>query len=356
MTSALFTPTTLGAIALKNRIVMAPLTRSRANPMGVPASFAATYYAQRASAGLIIAEATMVSAEGTGYPRTPGAFTPEQMASWRRIVEGVHQAGGRIVLQIMHVGRIANALNRGIAAATVAPSAIAAPAEMWTDQQQMQPHDSPRALETHEIARVVADFVTAAENAMAAGFDGVEIHSANGYLLQQFLSTNVNQRTDRYGGSIANRVRMPLEVVEAVTAKVPREKVGIRISPAHTFNAIEERDAPELYAHYIGELNRYGLAYLHVMRPFANQAAMDAVTMARGIYKGSVIAAGGYTGTTGAALIAAGGADAIAYGKDFIANPDLVERLRDGKPLSPPDQSTFYTPGEKGYTDYPRAA
>lgn len=356
MTADLFKPTTLGAIELKNRIVMAPLTRSRASATGVPATFAAAYYGQRAGAGLIVAEATMVSAEGTGYPRTPGLFNAEQAAAWRHIVGAVHAKGGRIVLQLMHVGRISNALNRGTTAVTVAPSAITAPGQMWTDQAQMQPHDLPRALETDEIARVAGDFATAASTAIEAGFDGVELHSANGYLLHQFLSTNVNQRTDRYGGSIENRVRMPLEVLEAILARVPADRVGIRISPGHTFNAIEEADMADLYAHYLTRLDGYGLAYLHVMRPFANQTADDPVTMARRHYRGAMIAAGGYTGETAAALIAAGGADAVAFGQAYIANPDLAERIRSGAPLATPDQSTFYTPGEKGYTDYPTAA
>lgn len=355
MTLSLFQPTRLGALELANRIVMAPLTRSRASALGVPAEIAATYYAQRASAGLIIAEATQVSFEGMGYSRTPGAHTPEQMAGWRRIVDAVHAKGGKMVLQIFHVGRIAHPLNRGVAADVVAPSAIAAPGKMWTDQQQMQPHATPRALATDEIARVAADFATAATNAIEAGFDGVELHSANGYLLHQFLSSNVNQRTDRYGGSIENRVRMPLEVLEAILARVPAQRVGVRVSPGHTFNAIEEADMADLYAHYLGRLAGYGLAYLHVMRPFANQASDDPVTMARRHYTGRMIAAGGYTGETAAALVAAGGAEAVAFGQAYIANPDLAERIRAGKALATPDQSTFYTPGEKGYTDYPTA-
>jgi N-ethylmaleimide reductase len=254
------------------------------------------------------------------------------------------------------VGRIANALNRGIAASTVSASAIQAPGQIWTDQQQMQTHDVPRALDTNEIARIADDFATAAKNAIDVGFDGVELHSANGYLLMQFLSSNVNRRTDRYGGSIENRARMPLEVLEAIVAKVPRERVGVRISPGHQFNGIEEAEMADLYAHYIGRLNGFDLAYLHVMRPFANKIADDTVGMARRAYKGKLIACGGYDGASGAALLQSGGADVIAFGSAFIANPDLVERIRTGKALSAPDQSTFYTPGEKGYTDYPAAA
>lgn len=355
-TEPLFAPLRLGALDLANRIVMAPLTRSRASTTGVPAAFAATYYAQRASAGLVITEATQVSHDAMGYCRTPGVHTAEQQAVWKTVIDRVHAKGGRIVVQLWHCGRIAASINRGAGGETVAPSALRAPGKMWTDQQGMIDHDLPRALETHEIAKVAADFASTAKAAIDLGFDGVELHSANGYLLHQFLSSNVNQRTDKYGGSIENRVRMPLEVLEAILAKVPRERVGIRVSPGHTFNGIEEADMAALYGHYLNRLDSFGLAYLHVMRPFANTIEADPVTMARGVYKGAIIACGGYTGATGAALVAAGGADAIAFGKDYISNPDLVERLKSGAALTPPHQATFYTPGEKGYTDYPLMA
>lgn len=354
--AALLAPVKFGAIDMKNRIVMAPLTRSRASSSGVPAPFAATYYGQRATAGLIVTEATQVSHDAMGYCRTPGVHTPEQRAAWKPVVDAVHAKGGKIAVQLWHVGRIASALNRGAGGETVAPSAVRAPGTMWTDQKGMVEHDLPRALDTAEIAKIAADFASAAAGAIELGFDAVEIHSANGYLLHQFLSSNVNQRTDRYGGSIENRVRMPLEVVEAVLAKVPAGKVGLRVSPGHQFNGIEEADMEPLYAHYLGRLAGYGLAYLHVMRPFANACAVDPVTMARGVYKGALLACGGYSGETGAALVASGGADAVAFGRDYISNPDLVARITSGAALTPPDQSTFYTPGEKGYTDYPVSA
>ena len=355
-TTPLFTPVKLGAVPLPNRIVMAPLTRSRADSRGVPAPFAAIYYAQRASAGLLITEATQVSFSGMGYARTPGLHTDAQIARWKEIVDRVHAKGGRIAVQLWHVGRIAHQANRGAAAETVAPSAIAAPGKIYVDGTGMLDHDAPRALETGEIASIAADFAASAERAIAIGFDAIEVHSANGYLLHQFLSSNVNRRTDRYGGSIENRVRMPLEVLEAILAKVPAAKVGVRVSPGHTFNGIEEADMDALYAHYLARLNDYGLAYLHVMRPFANKIETDPVTMARGVFKGPMIACGGYTGETGAALIASGGADAVAFGQAYIANPDLVKRLKDNAPLNSPDQATFYTPGETGYTDYPALA
>ncbi len=348
----LFAPAQLGQLAVKNRIVMAPLTRSRASPLGVPATFAATYYAQRATAGLIVAEMTQISFEGMGYARTPGIHTPEQVAAWSRITDAVHKAGGRIVLQLGHVGRIASTLNRGISADVVAPSAIPAPGQMWTDQSQMMPHDVPRVLTKADIARIVADYGNAAANAVQAGFDGVEFHSANGYLPHQFLSTNANQRTDRYGGSVENRMRMPLEALSAITAQIGAGRVGIRVSPGHTFNGIEEADAVALYTHYFTALDAFGLAYLHVMRPFMNTIDFDPVGLARGLFKGPIIAAGGFDGVAAVNLVAAEGADAVAFGKAYISNPDLVYRLQTGAALAVPDETTFYTPGERGYSDY----
>lgn len=350
--SALFTPTRLGAIELKNRIVLAPLTRSRASSQGVPADFAATYYAQRAQAGLLITEATQISFEGMGYPRTPGIHTPEQLEAWKRIVDTVHAVGGKIVVQLWHVGRIAHPANRGTRADVVAPSAIQAPGEMYTDAEGMQPHAVPRALGTEEIARVANDFAKAAVNAMEIGFDGIEFHSANGYLMHQFLAENTNRRTDRYGGSIENRVRAPLEFLDAILAKVPAGKVGIRISPAHAFNDIDEGNSKALYDHYITELSSRGLAYLHVMRPFANQIETDFVGFARSRYKGKLIACGGYDRNSASELIAGNGADAVAFGQLFIANPDLPLRFRVDAPLGEPQRDTFYSPGPAGYTDY----
>lgn len=348
----LFEPVSLGAITLRNRIVMAPLTRSRASNMGVPAPFAADYYAQRASAGLLITEASQISFEGMGYPRTAGIHEAAQLKVWRGVVDAVHARGSRIVVQLWHVGRIANRLNRGQDADVVAPSAIKAPGQIWTDQQGLQDHDMPRALETDEIARVALEFAAAARNAIDTGFDGVEIHSANGYLLHQFLSSNVNRRTDRYGGSIANRVRMPLQVLDAVVAEVGAERTGLRISPGHTFNDIAEDDMAELYAHYLGELEKRHLAYLHLMRPFANTIDQDLVALVRAHYRGKLMVCGGYDRDGAAAVVASGAADAVAFGRAFISNPDLVERMRAGAPLTEADQATFYTPGEKGYTDY----
>jgi N-ethylmaleimide reductase len=352
--SSLFTPVSLGSIELKNRIVMPPLTRSRATPDGVPSPHAAQYYSERAAgAGLVIAEATQVSFGAQGYCRTPGAHTPEQMARWTTIVDAVHAKGGKIVLQIWHCGRITTGLNRFKGGDAVGPSAVQAAGKMYTDQAGMQPHDTPRALTAAEIAAIVSDFADTAERAMTAGFDGVEIHSANGYLLHQFLSTNANARTDQYGGSIENRMRMPFEVIAAVVARIGADRTGVRISPGHTFNDIVEADTSALYGQYVPALSRLGLAYLHVMRPMANALDFDPVTMGRGLYIGKMIACGGYDSATGAALVAAGGADAVGFGVPFISNPDLPARFKLGVALSAPDQATYYTVGPKGYISYP---
>lgn len=355
-TAALFTPTSLGRIALKNRVVMAPLTRSRADTDGVPSEHAAKYYSDRASgAGLVISEATQVAFGAQGYCRTPGAHTPEQMGAWKKIVDAVHARGGKIVLQIWHCGRVTQHLNRKPGTEAIAPSAVQAGGAMWTDQQGMQPHDAPRALTPAEIAVITQEFVDTAGRAVDAGFDGVEVHSANGYLLHQFLSTNANRRTDQYGGSIENRVRMPLDVVKAVAARIGADRTGVRVSPGHGFNDLTEADVFPLYRHYLGELDKLGLAYLHVMRATHPQT-YDAATLARALFTGPLIVAGNYNGETGAALVAAGGADAVAFGRSFISNPDLVERLRSGAALAEPNQATFYTPGPEGYVDYPALA
>ncbi len=349
----LFEPVRLGAIDLANSVVMAPLTRSRASDMGVPADFAAAYYAQRAGAGLVITEATQVSFEGMGYVRTPGLHDAAQIAAWRGIVAAVHNAGGRIVAQLWHVGRIASALNRGVAADVVAPSAVRASGKIYTDKAGMQDHDLPRALGPEEIARIAREFAVAARNAIDIGFDGVELHSANGYLLHQFLSSNVNRRDDRYGGSIDNRMRMPLEVLDAIVAEIGADRTGIRVSPGHAFNDIVEDDVGEFYPRYFAEIDKRNLAYLHVMRPFANTTDVDLVAMANASYGGNLIVCGGYDRASAAAVLHAGQANAVAFGRMFISNPDLVERLRHNAPLAEPHQATFYTPGAKGYTDYP---
>lgn len=343
---------TIGEVTTANRVAMAPMTRSRAGAGGVPGAIAAEYYGQRASAGLIVTEGTGSSAMGMGYARTPGIFNGAQIAGWRAVTDTVHGKGGRIFLQLMHVGRISHSANRTIAEAPVAPSAIRAAGQMWTDAQGMQPFDIPRALETGEVAGVIEEFAQATRNALAAGFDGVELHAASGYLPMQFLSSGSNHRTDRYGGSVANRVRFVVEALEAMTAAAGlASKVGIKISPAMQFNDIQDDDPTETYSELARAIAPLGLAYLHVMRSPGLPGIVESL---RALYPGTLMAGAGFDFESGNQALAAGAADFIAFGRFYISNPDLVERFQAGAPLAEPDQGTFYTPGAKGYTDYPR--
>ncbi len=349
----LFTPVSFGKLQLNNRIVMAPLTRSRADDNGVPAEFAAEYYGQRADAGLIITEGTQISLEGKGYPRTPGIHTDAQVEAWRKIVDAVHERGAKFVSQLLHVGRIAAQLNRESPVDTVGPSPIKAGGEMYTDAKGMVEHDQPRAVTQEDIKRISKEYAAAAKNAIKAGFDGVEFHAANGYLPHQFISTNVNQRADEYGGSIENRLRAPLEWLDAVIDAVGADRVGVRISPSHKFNDIEEADTEVVYAAYLKELSKRNLAYLHVIRPFTHVAEIDTVSLARANYTGKILACGEFSQSEGEAFVAEGKADAIVFGRPFISNPDLITRFKTGAPLAEPNEDTFYSPGREGYTDYP---
>lgn len=352
----LFTPLTLGRISLANRIVMAPLTRNRAAmPGNVPQPINVTYYAQRASAGLIITEATPISAMAHGYPATPGIYTAEQIAGWKRVVEAVHAQGGKIVMQLWHVGRISHPSLLPDNALPVAPSAIKPAGQAFT-YQGLQDYVTPHALSLEEIAGVIEDYRTAAKNALEAGFDGVEVHGANGYLLDQFLRDGSNQRTDQYGGSIANRSRLLLEVVSAVCKVWGSERVGVRISPINPFNDMRDSHPQALFNQVAEELIPFRLAYLHVMEiGIGATEALPKFDFAelRRTYVGSYMANGGYDKARGNAVIASGQADCVAYGVPYIANPDLVERLKQDAALNTPDQSTFYGGGEAGYTDYP---
>lgn len=347
--NTLFDKLQIGNIELSNRIVYAPMTRSRADDEGVQPEFVAEYYGQRATAGLLITEATNVSAMAKGYVRTPGMYTEEQIESWRTVTDRVHAEGGKIFMQIFHTGRIA--LPDFLPAGTepVAPSAVAAEGQNYTDAG-MKEFVVPRELEIEEVKAIVGEFATAAGNAIKAGFDGVEIHGANGYLIQQFLSTNVNLRTDEYGGSIENRSRFLLEIVDAVAAEIGWERTGLRLSPGGEFNDIKEDYAEELYDYVIDELNKRKLAYLHIGTFDQNR---DWHPVIRPKYDGIYLAGVGFDKERGEKTLAEGGADAIVYGKLFLANPDLPERFRRNAPLNEWDDSTFYTPGEKGYTDYP---
>ncbi len=355
-----FDPIQLGALHLPHRVLMAPLTRCRAEPGNVPGPLAAEYYAQRALAGLIISEATSVSPRGFGYPNTPGIFTADQVAGWHRVTDGVHAAGGRIFLQLWHVGRISHPSYQPRQEIPVAPSAIRPKGKIFTGTA-MEDYVTPRALETGELPGIIAEYVHGARLALEAGFDGVEIHNANGYLLDQFLRDGTNQRTDRYGGSIQNRARLTLEVTEAVASVWGAERVGIRFSPGGVFNDMRDSNPLETFGYVLRELSSLPLAYAHITRVTAQDIAHGATDGVgpkelRSQFRGNIIAAGGFTLESGNQALAEGWADAIAYGVLFLANPDLPERFRRGAPLNTPDEATFYASGPKGYTDYPRLA
>ncbi len=356
---SLFDPIAIGALRLPNRIIMAPLTRNRANPADdAPHALNATYYAQRATAGLIVSEASQVSLQGKGYAFTPGIYSDAQVAGWKLVTDAVHAAGGRIVLQLWHVGRISHPSLQPDGALPVAPSALPFVSQVF-DGKAFVDCVVPRALEASELPAIVADFVRGAKNAMTAGFDGVEIHSANGYLLDQFLRDGANARTDSYGGSIANRVRFPLEVARAVAAEVGADRVGIRISPVTPFGDLADSTPHETFAHFVDELAKLRLAYLHVIEgSTGGDRAVPGVDYAdlRARFSGAYIVNNGYDRTLAIDAVATGRVDAVAFGRPFIANPDLVERLRDDAELSAPDQATFYGGAEKGYTDYPTRA
>ncbi len=359
-TDTLFQPLRAGALELPNRIVMAPLTRSRAGDGNVPTPLNAEYYVQRASAGLIVTEASQVSPLGQGYAWTPGIHSAAQVEGWKRVTDAVHARGGRIVLQLWHVGRISHPALHG--QTPVAPSAIRArnTTSFIVDAQgpRQAPTAEPRALTLAEIADVVADYAQAARNAKVAGFDGVEVHGANGYLLDQFLQSGSNVRTDAYGGSVARRARLLLEVVDAVADVWGRERVGVRLSPLGSFGDMHDDTPEETFGYAVAELDRRGLAYLHLIDP-AGTGAADADTAARMLahlrtrWRGALILAAGQTAASAAAAIEAGRAELVAFGRAFIANPDLPARIRRDAPLNEPDPSTFYGGGAEGYTDYP---
>ena len=344
----LFDPLRVGNIELDNRIVMAPMTRSRANDEGVQPSYAAEYYSQRASAGLIITEATNVSPMAKGYIRTPGIYTNEQSESWRNVTQSVHARGGKIFMQIFHTGRIALPDFLPGNTQPVAPSAVRAAGSNYTDDG-MKEFVTPFEITKDEIAQTIADFGSAAANVIAAGFDGVELHAASGYLVQQFLSTNVNLRTDEYGGSIENRTRFLFACLDAMERAAGTERVAVKFSPQIKFNDIEENDANAVYPYIFERLNDRRLAYVHV----SDVASAGWHGKLRRLYNGMYFANGGFTRESGAELLAQDGADAIVYGTKFLANPDLPERFRRGAPLNDPDRATYYSPGERGYTDYP---
>lgn len=352
----LFSSVQLGPHTLPNRIVMAPMTRNRAGAGNVPTQLNATYYAQRATAGLIVTECTQVSPQGVGYPATPGIHSPEQIAGWRLVTDAVHNAGGRIFLQLWHTGRISHPTLQPDGALPVAPCAIA-PTGNASTFTGSQPFVTPRALEIEEIPGVIEQFRQGAKNALAAGFDGVEIHGAFGYLIDQFLQDGTNQRTDIYGGSIENRVRFLLEVTEAVCGVWGANRVGIKLSPSNTYNDIHDSDPKALFSHAIAALNTFALGYLHLMEAspadIRHGGKPIPISDFRPLYSGTLIANGGYDRDKGDAAIASGNADLVSFGVLFLANPDLPERLRLNAPLNQADRNTFYGGDERGYTDYP---
>jgi N-ethylmaleimide reductase len=351
----LFEPFKLGPITLPNRLVMAPLTRNRAVAGMVPNPLAMEYYGQRASAGLLITEASQVSQQGQGYQDTPGIYSKEQVAGWRKVTNRVHERGGRIFIQIWHVGRISHNSLQPDNGAPVAPSAIRAKGKTFVGGT-FTDISEPRALALAEIPGIIETFRRGTANALAAGFDGVEIHGANGYLLDQFAKDGTNKRTDAYGGSIENRARLMLEVAKAVAAEAGSERTGIRISPVTPSNDVSDSDPQPLFDHIVDQLNAMKLVYLHVIEGATSgprdNAPFDYGSLRRR-FKAAYMANNGYDFELATRVLAAGEADLIAFGKLFISNPDLVERLKRGAPLNAPDKATFYGGGVKGYTDYP---
>jgi N-ethylmaleimide reductase len=354
----LFSPYLLGDIPLANRVVMAPMTRNRAAGGFVPGPLAADYYAQRASAGLIIAEAAQISQQGQGYQDTPGIYDADQVEGWRRVTGAVHEAGGRIFLQLWHVGRVSHAVLQPGGGPPVAPSAIRARAKTFVNNAFVDVSE-PRALEIGELPGILDDYRRAAANAVAAGFDGVEVHAANGYLLDQFAKDGANQRTDAYGGSIENRARLMLEAAEAVSREIGAGRTGVRISPVTPSNGVSTSDAQPLFEHIVEGLDALRLVYLHVVEG-ATGGPRDIAPFDYGAlrkrFKNAYIANNGFDLALAEAHLAADAADLIAFGRPFIANPDLVERLRTGAPLAALDQATLYGGGAEGYTTYPALA
>jgi len=351
----LFSPIQIGNYTLKNRIFMAPMTRCRSVQDNVPNDLMATYYAQRASAGLIISEATQISTQGIGYPCTPGIHTTKQVQGWKKVTQAVHDKEGKIFLQLWHVGRISHSAYHG-GALPVAPSAIKPSGEVYT-LEGMKEYETPRALTVEEIKEITKAYAQGAKNAIEAGFDGVEIHAANGYLLDQFLRDDTNVREDAYGGSIENRSRFLFDVIKAVTAEIGAEKTGVRLSPSGTFNDMTDSDPQKHFTYVCEKLNAFNLAYLHIIDALEGDIRHGAnvveLSILRDAYKGVLITNGAYNKERGDTVIENNEADAVAFGVLYLANPDLPERFKTNSELNEADPDTFYTQDAKGYTDYP---
>lgn len=354
---SLLQPAELAGLTLKNRMVMAPLTRNRAGQGNVPIEMNVTYYKQRSTAGLIISEATQISPMGVGYPSTPGIHSEEQIAGWKKVVEAVHAEGGKIFLQLWHVGRISHSSLLPNGVLPVAPSAIKPHEGQAMTYEGMKEFETPRALETAEIQEIVADYKKAAENAKLAGFDGIEVHAANGYLLDQFLRDGTNHRNDQYGGTLENRFRIVSEVLDAVLEVWPKDRVGIRLSPSGTFNAMSDSQPLVTFSHHVEQLNKYDLAYLHLVE--VNEAdlrhgGVEVPTKElRAIYKGNIMVCSDYTFERAKVALDEKLADFVVFGRLYIANPDLPQRFEKNAPLNEPDVQSFYGGTEKGYIDYP---
>lgn len=349
----LFTPFEKGSLKLKNHLVMAPMTRSRAID-NLPNELMATYYAQRSGAGLIVTEGTSPSPEGLGYPRIPGIYSEAQVAGWKNVTDAVHRNGSKIFLQLMHTGRIAHVANLPDGIQSVGPSDIKAAGEIFTDSLGMQEHAVPVALSIEGISRVIADFVHASKNAMLAGFDGVELHGANGYLLEQFLNPNVNNRTDQYGGNMINRSRLIVEITEAIASAIGPDRIGIRFSPFSQLGDQQTYDTDEVhqtYTHLASELDKIGIAYIHLsMNPEIPEKTYKAI---RTVFNNTIIYCNGLTPESAEEMLKNNSADLVAFGRGFLANPDFVSRIEKSVPLNDVDFNTLYAPGEQGYTDYP---
>jgi N-ethylmaleimide reductase len=356
---SLFSPYSMGPLTLRNRVVMAPMTRSRAHEANTPNELMAEYYGQRAGAGLILTEGVSPSPNGTGYARIPGLWSPAQVAGWRKVTDTVHAKGGRIFAQLMHTGRVGHPANLPPGAEVVAPSPLALEGEMYTDARGMQPHPVPRGMGEADVRQAVGEYVQAARNAVAAGFDGVELHGANGYLIEQFLSPHTNRREDSWGGSVEKRLAFALETARETAAAVGGERLGIRLSPHGVGGGM--RPYPEIEATYtqlVERLAPLGLVYVHVVDHSSMGApeVPESLKIAlRRLWPRTFIRSGGYDRARAEADLRAGSCDLVAFGRPFLANPDLVARLERGLPLNSPDRATFYTPGPKGYTDYPTA-
>ena len=345
----------IGDMQLHNRMAMAPMTRSRAIG-NIPNQLMAAYYKQRSSAGLIITEGVATSPNGLGYARIPGLYSAGQVAGWKLVTDAVHENGGHIFAQLMHCGRIAATQNMPEGAEVLAPSPIAAEGQMWTDSNGMVPNATPAEMSKDDITRAIEEHKQAALHAIEAGFDGVELHAASGYLPNQFISTNANRRTDEYGGSIENRSRFILEALKAMTGAIGSHKVGIKLSPGMAFNDLETDDAPELFPYLLKEFNSLDLAYVHVMRIPKWEAApngFEVIKTFRQLYTGSLLAGCAFDKESGEQLLEDGQADMLVYGSLFVSNPDLPARFEQDAPLNAPDQSTYYTSEAAGYTDYP---